>query len=132
MNSWTQADWLIFNNKQMIKEGFNISAESHGIVYTPQGVRGQQEILMEGKTWSAKWYQPKEPTSLFGLVQVTPDSYYALPRFSAGESVDTMAPQPMEPGDGAYKGKSCMGNVILTGATTLIATATVAAAVALF
>lgn len=55
-NSWTQADWLIFNNKDMIRDGYNIDFDTNGVVYTPERVRNQKEVLMEGKTWAAKWY----------------------------------------------------------------------------
>lgn len=131
-NSWTEADWIIFNNKDMIRDGYNIDSTTNGVVYTPERVRNSKEVLMQGKTWSAKWYQPKEIATPFLSASTKRAGYWGLPRFSKGETIDTMAPQPMSPGEGAYKGKTCIGNVILTGASTLIASATVASAFLLF
>lgn len=74
---------------------------------TPDVQKGATDVLVEGAKFSMEWFQPKEG-------QAT-----AFPRFSAGELVDTMAPQPTAP-VGAYRGQTCSAKVQLTGAASLV------------
>ena len=76
---------------------------------------------MAGKKMVSTYYQPKMAKT-----------YAGLPRFNAGDSVDSMAGSPTKPEEGQeYKGKPCMKGVKLTGAATLVAGAA-AVAIALF
>ena len=113
------ADWVIYNNKQNINKGWRISKDEHLAKMTPAVEKGATEILMEGKTFSMEWFQPKEGSAT------------TFPRFSATELVDSMAPQPTAP-VGAYKGKNCSNRVKLSGATTLAVASAAALALTLY
>merc|ERR1711924_311801 len=80
-----------------------------------------EDMLMEGKTINAFWYQPKDAKT------------YTIPRYSAGDKVDTYASPftPVEEGE-EVKGVPCMKGVSLSGAATLAAASLAAATIALF
>merc|ERR1711935_49953 len=95
--------------KKMADDGWM----AKGVVMVPAAKEGDAEILMEGKKCSVTWYQPKMAKT-----------YATVPRFNAGDSVDSMAWGPVEPEEGEEtSGKPCMAGVKLTGAAALVASA---------
>ena len=51
---------------------------------TPAAEAGTAEVLMEGKTCTVTWYQPKMAKT-----------YATIPRFNAGDMVDSLASSPV-------------------------------------
>ena len=106
--------------KKMAADGW-VAGAAQGLTMVPAAKAGDEEILMEGKTCTATWYQPKMAKT-----------YATIPRFNAGDSVDSVAgsPVPAEEGEDVVM-KPCMAGVKLTGAAALVASAA-AITIALF
>ena len=103
--------------KKMADDGW----VAKGVAMVPNAEAGAPDILMEGKTCSVTWYQPKMAKT-----------YATVPRFNAGDSVDSLAGSPVEAEEGEeMSGKPCMAGVKLTGAATLAASVA-AIAIALY
>ena len=103
--------------KKMVDDGWVVK----GLAMVPAAEAGAADILMEGAKCSVTWYQPKMAKT-----------YATVPRFNAGDSVDSLAGSPVEGEEGEeMSGKPCMAGVKLTGAAALVASAA-AITIALF